>query len=110
MAMIYELREVDNYDYNGLANVGFLHFTSGVESAFGPAGHSDKSFIGKTVLCELKEADGGYQFVGLAEVLELSPDGRPTKFGRTISNQSIGYWQPPKETDEIFDKRESKKS
>ena len=109
----YEMRIVSGYDYSSHADVGYLYFKSGVTSTFSPAGHSEKRLIGETVVCRLEKGVGrdgkpGYFFEGLAVVLGFSSDGRPNKFGRTLSNKGVGrWWEYPTETDKIYDEREN---
>lgn len=96
----YVLTKVDDTDYNGFADVSFFYFSNKQRGKVSPGGHSDRVFRGKTVVMIRGEEDGKDTLVGLAEVSKLSPEGRPTAFGRTR-----GSWFPPGPEDEILDER-----
>ncbi len=108
----YELRVIDDTDYNSHADVSFWYFTNGVCSATSPAGHSDKRRFpsGTVVLCRLRKGRDqtgkeGYFMEGFAKVTKFSEGGRPIEFGDSLSNRQLGYWQPSAPDEVIYDER-----
>lgn len=108
----YELRVINDTDYNSHADISFWYFSNGACSPTFPAGHSDKRRFpsGTVVLCRLrkgKDHNGkeGYFMEGFAKVTKISGDGRPVEFGGSLSNRCVGYWEPPGPNEVIYDER-----
>jgi len=108
----YELREINDTDYNSFADVSFWYFTNGFSSSTSPAGHSDKRTFppGTVVLCRLRKGTDdagkqGYFMEGFAKVKKFSNNGRPVEFGESLSNRYLGGWIAPGQNQIIYDAR-----
>ncbi|MFH1970828.1 MAG: hypothetical protein ABIJ05_00385 [Patescibacteria group bacterium] len=107
----YELRTIEDTDYNSHADVRLWYFDNGMQSPTSPAGHSEARRFspGTTVLCRLRRStsEKGYYMEGFAEVTEFSKDGRPINFGQQCNNLIQGRWEPPVENEKIHEGRAS---
>lgn len=108
----YEFRVIDYADYNSHADVLFWYFTDSSYCSTSPVGHFDKRRFpsGTIVLCRLRKGEyhtgkEGYFMEGFAKVTKFSEDGRPVKFGDSLSNRYLGHWEPPGPKEIIYDKR-----
>ena len=108
----YELRVINDTEYNSYSDISDWYFSNGYRSSTCPAGHSDKRRFppGTVVLClfikgKNDKGKDGYFMAGFAKVTKFSEGGCPVEFGESLSNTRIGRWEPPGPEEVIYDGR-----